>query len=220
MTHLDLTGTPECLRMNLYARRVVPTVVAALVVAFPVSLAGAVAAPYPSTLTMQHGLLFSNAVSNIPKWGTELTAAEARWVTIKSASDVDRWGVWKMGGESETVAVRSVNGGVTWKVAGPMLATDWAGGGLYYVSKVFGEGLKNVVMVSNSVIDVSTDGGRQWYQYVNTADNWNIKSYSTSAGMELRVGGASYAQLPKDSYALYLFNVAHHQWHRIRLSMS
>jgi hypothetical protein len=200
--------------MSLFARRVVPTVVAVLVVAFAVSLASAAAAPYPSALTMQHGLLFSNAVSNIPKWGTELTAAEVRWVTIKSVGGIDRWGVWKIGGESETVAVRSVNGGATWRVAGPMLATDWVGGGLYYVSKVFGEGLNTVVMVSNSVIDVSTDGGRQWYQYLNSADNWNMTPYSSAGVIELRISGASYSQLPKGDYALYDLNAKSHQWRR------
>lgn len=100
--------------------------------------------------------------------------------------------------------------------AGPMLATDWAGGGLYYVSKVFSESPTAVVMVSNSVIDVSTDGGHQWYQYLNTWDNWDITPYPTSGAIELRISGASYAKLPKGSYALYLLNVADHQWHRIR----
>ncbi len=206
--------------MNALSRKILPFFVVTLLVVPFWSAANAVTLPYPRTLTMQKGLLFSNAVSNIPKWGTELTAAEARWVTIQSKADDDRWGVWKIGGESETVAVRSADGGATWRVAGPMLATDWVGGSLYYVSKVFSDRRNSVVMVSNSVIDVSTDGGHQWYQYVNTADNWNMTSYSTGAGTELRVSGASYAQLPKGSYALYLLNVAHHQWRRQRLSMS
>jgi hypothetical protein len=206
--------------MNVFARRVVPTVIAVFVALFPLSVASAAPSPYPATLTMQHGLLFSNAVTNVPTWGTELTVAQAHWVTIKSARGVVQWGVWKPGGDPETIAVRSTNGGATWMVAGPMLATDWAGGSLFYVSKVFSWDLTDVVMVSNSVIDVSTDGGRQWYQYLNSADIWDIASYSTSGAIELRISGASYSQLPKDSYALYVLDVADHQWHRIGQSPS
>lgn len=113
--------------MNALSRKILPFFVVTLLVVPFWSAANAVTLPYPRTLTMQKGLLFSNAVSNIPKWGTELTAAEARWVTIQSKADDDRWGVWKIGGESETVAVRSADGGATWRVAGPMLATDWVG---------------------------------------------------------------------------------------------
>jgi hypothetical protein len=206
--------------MNTLARRVVPTVIVVLLFLSPLSVAGAVPPPYPATLTMQHGMLFSNSVNNAPKWGTELTAAQARWVTIKSSAGTIRWGVWRLDGISETFPVRSFNGGATWTEAGPMLATDWAGGSLFYVSKVFAEGPNAVVMVSNSVIDVSTDGGHQWYQYVNSADIWDIASSTTGGPIELRISGASYSQLPKSSYALYVLNVAHHQWHRVRQSVA
>jgi hypothetical protein len=91
---------------------------------------------------------------------------------------------------------------------------------LFYVSKVFAEGPNAVVMVSNSVIDVSTDGGHQWYQYVNSADIWDIASSTTGGPIELRISGASYSQLPKSSYALYVLNVAHHRWHRVRQSVA
>jgi hypothetical protein len=204
--------------MNVVARRVLPTIVATLVTLSPLSAASATPPPYPATLMMQHGMLFSNSVTNEPEWGTKLTAAEARWVTIKSAVGTDRWGVWRLDGVSETFPVRSVNGGATWTEAGPMLATDWAGGSLFYVSKVYSEGPHAVVMVSNSVIDVSTDGGRQWYQYLNSADIWDIASYPESGAIELRISGASYSQLPKGSYAVYVLNVADHQWRRIRQS--
>lgn len=208
------------MRINVFTRRVVVAVLATLVVALPFSYAGAIAPPYPATLTMQRGMLFSHSVDNEPRWGTKLSAAQAHWVTITSAMGTNRWGVWRLDGVSETFPVRSVDGGTTWREAGPLLATDWVGGGLYYVSKVFSEGPHTVVMVSNSVIDVSTDGGHRWYQYLNTWDNWDITAYATRGAIALRVTGASYARLPKGSYALYLLDVAHHQWHRVRQSMS
>jgi hypothetical protein len=206
--------------MNLLARTTMTAVVVILVASLPSSAASATPSPYRATLTMQHGLLFSNSVNDVPKRGVQLTAAQSQWVTIKSAAGLVQWGVWRPEGNPETIAVRSVNGGATWVVAGPMLATDWVGGSLYYVSKVFSEGPGAVVMVSNSVIDVSTDGGRQWYQYLNSADNWDIALYPTNGATELRISGASYSQLPKGSYALYVLNVAHHLWHRLRQTVT
>ncbi len=205
--------------MKALARKVLPATAAMLVSVLPVAVANATTSPFPLTLRMQHGMLFSHAVTNEPKWGTQLSAAQARWVTISSPAGRDRWGVWRLNGMSETFPVRSVNGGATWREAGPMLATDWVGGSLYYVSKVFSEGPAAVVMVSNSVIDVSTDAGRQWYQYLNSADTWDIASYSASGAIELRISGASYSQVPKGRYALYVLDAARHQWHRIRQSI-
>jgi hypothetical protein len=91
---------------------------------------------------------------------------------------------------------------------------------VYSVSKVFSEGPNAIVMVSNSVIDVSTGGGRQWYQYLNSADIWDIASYPADGLVELPISGASYSQLPKGSYALYVLSVARHQWHRVHQSIA
>ncbi len=75
-------------------------------------------------------------------------------------------------------------------------------------------------MVSNAVIDVTVDAGRHWYQYVNGADNWSFSRYTVSGGIGLRVGPASYATLPKASYAIYVLNLVHLRWVRIAQSLS
>ncbi len=185
-----------------------------VLVVLSVAGAGAASSPYPATLTMQRGLTESDAGTALP-WGTALTAAQARWVTLKSWGRTDRWGVWKEGGGPAEFPVRSTDGGARWTAAGPLLATDWVGGGIYMVNKVIPEGSSAVVIVSNAVIDVSTDSGRQWYQYVNGADNWMMAAHAVhGGGIGLRISPASYARLPKASYAIYVLNVAHHQWHR------
>ena len=177
-----------------------------------VNVAGAASSPYPATLTMQRGLTESAAGHALP-WGTTLTAAQDRRVTFRSSGPTYRWGVWKENGGPAQFPVRSVDGGARWTAVGPQLATDWVGGSLYFVSKVIANSSSSVVMVSNSVIDVTTDGGHQWYQYLNTADNWSIAAHAVSGGgIGLRVSPASYATLPKASYALYVLDVAHHQW--------
>jgi hypothetical protein len=179
-----------------------------------VNVAGAASSPYPATLTMQRGLTESAAGHALP-WGTTLSAAQARRVTLESSGPTYRWGVWKENAGPGQFPVRSVDGGTRWTAAGPQLATDWAGGSLYFVSKVISESSSSVVMVSNSVIDVTTDGGHQWYQYLNAADNWSIAAHAVSGGgIGLRVSPASYATLPKTSYALYVLDIARHLWRR------
>jgi hypothetical protein len=93
------------------------------------------------------------------------------------------------------------------------------GGGIYYVNRVISESSSAVVMVSNAVIDLTTDGGHQWYQYLNTADNWLITAHAVSGGIGLRIGPASYSSLPKSSYAIYVLDVAHHRWRRTGQSL-
>jgi hypothetical protein len=179
-----------------------------------IEVAGATSSPYPATLTMQRGLTESATAHTLP-WGTTLTAAQARRVTLRSSGTTYRWGVWKEYAGPGQFPVRSVDGGAHWTAAGPQLATDWAGGGIYFVSNVISESSSSVMMVSNAVIDVTTDGGHQWYQYLNGADNWLIAAHAVSGGgIGLRVSPASYATLPKTSYALYVLDVAHHQWRR------
>ena len=183
-----------------------------------VVVAGAAERPYPATLTMTRGLSQSSAAKALP-WGTRLTAVQARGVRYESTGPTFRWGVWYWG-PSETFPVRSVDGGAHWTAAGPMFATDWAGGSLYYVKKVFAESPAAVVMVSNSIIDVTTNGGHQWYQYLNAADNWVVAAHTvTAGGIAIRVSPTSYAQLPKGSYAIYVFDVPRHQWRRVQQSL-
>jgi hypothetical protein len=175
--------------------------------------------PYPATLTMQRGLTFSTVGRALP-WGTRLNAAQAREVTIKSPGGTYRWGVW-VTGHGPTFPVRSTDDGADWTAAGPQLATDWAGGSLYYVSKVISVSSSAAVMVSNSIMDITTDRGREWYQYLNAGDNWVMVAYPVSGEIGLRVSPTSYAtSLPKASYAIYEFEVAEHQWYRIRQSFT
>lgn len=186
---------------------------------FSVVPAGAALSPYPVTLTMHRGLADLVANHALP-WGTKLTAAQARWVTLRSSGDAYQWGVWRENGEPATFPVRSIDGGVHWMAAGPLLATDWAGGSLYYVGRVISESASSVVMVSNSVIDVTTDSGHHWFQYLNPDDIWSMSAHRVSGGgIGLRIAPASYSSLPKASYAIYVLDVAHHQWHRTAQSL-
>ena len=204
-------------------RRVRSVVGAALVLTvFSVTVAAAASSPYPATLTMQRGLTFSTTGHALP-WGAKLTVAQAHWVILKSPAlkgSAYRWGVWDENGLAGQFPVRSSDGGANWTAAGPQLSSDWAGGSLYYVSKVISERPSVVVMVSNSIIDLTTDSGHHWYQYLNAADNWTIAGRVVGGGgISLRIGPASYATLPKASYALYSLDVAHHRWHRIAESL-
>ncbi|MGA9078116.1 MAG: hypothetical protein WB383_07285 [Acidimicrobiales bacterium] len=191
-----------------------------LLVVLSVAGAGAASSPYPATLTMHRGLTMSYFVRALP-WGTALTAAQARWVTLTSSGRTDRWGVWKEDGGPPEFPVRSTDGGARWTTAGPLLATDWVGGGTYMITKVISEGSSAVVMVSDGVIDVSTDSGRQWYQWANAAGGWVMAAYAVpGGGIGLRISSSIYPRLPKTSYAIYVLNVAHHQWHRTMQSLS
>lgn len=199
-------------------RRTSCAFVGALVLAASlVNLAGATPSLYPATLKMQHGLYESSLARALP-WGTMLTVAQSRWVTVKSSGAVDQWGVWKQHGEAGQFPVRSTDGGAHWMAAGPQLASDWVGGGIYYVSKVIPEGLTSVVMVSNAVIDVTTDGGRQWYQYLNTASDWIMSAQVVKGGIGLRVRPFPDGDLPTGSFAIFVLDVTHHVWLRTRQS--
>ena len=183
-----------------------------------VTAVAAAASPFPATLTMQRGLFQPVGVSALP-WGTTLPAAQARGVKVESVGSTYRWGVWYKN-QSSTFPVRSADGGAHWTAAGPQLATDWAGGSLYYVTKVIAESPTAVVMVSNSIIDVTTDGGHRWCQYVNGGDNWVMVAHAVSGGgIGLRISFTSFAKLPKKSYAIYVLDVARHQWRRTEQSL-
>jgi hypothetical protein len=202
----------------LTARLVVVT--AALLSILGVSNATlAAASPYPATLVMQRGLTESAAVRPLP-WGTELPSSQIKWITIRSSGPGVEWGVWKQNGGPPEFPVRSLDRGVHWKAAGPLLATDWAGGGIFMVNRVIAESPWAVVIVSNAVIDVTTNKGLVWYQFVNGNDNWSIKSYPKQAGrIAIRVGPASYANLPKRSFAIYALDAVDHRWVQVKQTL-
>jgi len=142
-------------------------------------------------------------------------------VYLKSSGRTDRWGVWEEHGSPAEYPVRSTDGGARWMIAGPLLATDSVGGSIDYIDKVIPEGSSGVVMVSSAVIDVSTDSGHQWYQYGNGAGNWIMAAHAVhGGGIGLRISPASYMRLPEPSFAIYVLNVARHQWHRTVQSLA
>ena len=202
----------------LLRKCLIPVCVGLMLAVSSASVAAASSSPYPAKLTMKPGLLFSTTAYQPPSWGTVLTGAQARWVKFKSSGPKYRWGVWEEHGTARQFPVRSTDGGAHWKAAGPQLASDWAGGGIFYVIKVIPESPLSVVMVSNAVIDVTTDRGHQWYQYLNPASDWTMSAYAVSGGIGLRVRSTAY-QAPKGSHAFYVLDVAHHTWHRTRQSL-
>jgi hypothetical protein len=185
----------------------------------PGSAAGAKSSLYPATLKMQRGMYEGGArLARLP-WGQVIPASQSRWIAIKSSTAIDEWGVWQPNGDGGLYPVRSLDGGAQWTAAGPLLATDWAGGGIYYVGKVISDGPSSVVMVSNAVIDVTTDSGRQWYQYLNSASDWIISGQSFSVSIGIRIRPFPDGDLPKRSYAIYVLNTARHEWVRIAQSV-
>jgi len=185
----------------------------------PRSYLGAKTSPYPATLKMRRGLYDGGGHNPALPWGSVLPAPQSRWVDIKSSGPNDKWGVWRENGDAGLFPVRSADGGAHWTAAGPQLATDWAGGGIYFVNKVISEGPSSVVMVSNAVIDVTTDGGRHWYQYLNTASDWIISAQPVNGGIGLRVRPFPDGKFTKRSYAIYVLSTTHHEWIRTGVSV-
>ena len=185
----------------------------------PRSLGAAKSSPYPATLKMQRGMYEGGGHLPAPPWGKVIPASQSRWINIKSSAAIDEWGVWRPNGDGGLYPVRSLDGGVHWRAAGPLLATDWAGGGIYYVGKVISDGPSSVVMVSNAVIDVSTDAGHQWYQYLNPASDWIISGQNLSVSIGIRIRTFPDHGAPKRSYAIYVLNTARHEWVRTAQSI-
>jgi hypothetical protein len=179
----------------------------------PRSIVGAKAS-FPATLKMQHGMYeggFDVHVRGLP-WGTRLPAGQARWIKVKSPIASVEWGVWRDNGDGGLFPVRSTDGGVQWTAAGPQLANAWVGGGIYFVNRVISDGPTSVVMVSNAVIDVTTDGGRQWYQYLNGASDWIIVGQPVSVSIGLRIRFIPDGKFSKRGYATYVLNDTRHEW--------
>ncbi len=173
--------------------------------------------PFPRLLVMQRGLSQSSLVRARP-WGSPMATSQVTVVGVTPSQPRVEWGVWRRHDGPTLFPVRSLDGGHHWSAAGPMLATDWAGGSLFYVTRVLAQSASAVVMVSNAVIDVTTDAGHVWYQYVNELDNWSMTRATLAGGIGLRVGPTSYAQLPPHAFAIYRLEVAHHRWLRVRHS--
>jgi hypothetical protein len=170
---------------------------------------------FPATLVMRSGLAESGAV-RAPAWGSPIAQSQVAWIAPRSRCDGVEWGVWREGDTQPLFPVRSVDGGHDWEAAGPMLATDWAGGSLYYVNRVICDSRVAVTMVSGAVIDVSTDAGHQWYQYVHAMDDWSMTgAVLAHGGIGLRVRPASFSRLPPSDVATYRLDVARHRWLRV-----
>jgi hypothetical protein len=185
----------------------------------PMWVSGAKSSPYPATLKMQNGMYEGGGHFPAPQWGKVIPASQLRWITVKSPRATDEWGVWRPNGDGGLYPVRSLDGGVKWRAAGPLLATDWVGGGIYYVGKVISDGPSSVVMVSNAVIDVTTDAGHRWYQYLNPASDWIISKQNLIVSIGLRIRTVPEHGVPKQSYAIYVLNTARHEWVRTSQSL-
>lgn len=175
---------------------------------------------YPATLKMQRGMYEGGIDVHVRslRWGTILPAAQLRWIEIKSSRAAVEWGVWRVDGTGGLFPVRSVDGGARWRATGPQLANAWVGGGIYFVNKVMSDGPTSVVMVSNAVIDVTTDGGHHWFQYLNPDSDWIISAQAVSVSIGLRIRPFPDGILPKGSSATYVLNPTRHEWVRTALS--
>ena len=174
--------------------------------------------PFPSTLQASAGLLFAKDDTFISR-DTVLNARQAREVALTSSTGTTRWGVLNPRCGATQYPVRSLDAGRTWSVQGPALATDWAGGSLYCATATVAVSASEVIYVSDSVIDVTTDAGLHWFQYVWAADDWSMSRHDFAGGVVgLRVGPDRWAagsSMPVHSYALYEYLVGQHRWHRV-----
>lgn len=178
--------------------------------------------PFPVAIFMQHGLTTIKAVKP-PAWGTAIAASDVKWITHRSLPSTVEWAVWAKDGGPETFPIVSTDHGHTWTVAGPMLATNRSGGAIFGVTRVFSEGPTSVVMVSNAVIDVTTDSGHHWFQFLNPRDDWSMTRATVPAGTSgigLRIAPAPNSKLPKSDYAVYRLVVSQHRWLRISESVT
>jgi hypothetical protein len=76
------------------------------------------------------------------------------------------WSVWC--DLAAQFPVVSTDGGRQWRVAGPLVASDWAGGSMFYVSKVTAYSAEVVAMTGAGVTDTTFDGGRTWFQFATS----------------------------------------------------
>jgi hypothetical protein len=161
--------------------------------------------PFPSALVLMKGLQYSSTNPALP-WGVAIPQSQIKNVKVRNSGSHVSWGVWDK--EAAQFPVRSVDRGLHWEAAGPQLANDWAGGSLFYVTKVFYESPTSVVMVSNYVVDVTVDAGHTWYQYLNSSGySWAIVKRDGRYGrIDLYVSLANYrhSQLDHAKYELQL----------------
>ena len=175
--------------------------------------------PFPAQLTMSRGVTFPIKVAALP-WGTPIATTQNLWVTLKARAPGVEWGVWDKSGGSSQFPVRSTDGGIHWRAAGPLLSTHWSGGDRFRVVGVFTHGAASVVMVSAASVDVSTDGGHQWYEARVPNDIWSMTSVTFAAGTYgLRVEPLWAAPFSSSPFAVYLLDSTHHQWIRVQQSL-
>ncbi|MFI5034619.1 MAG: hypothetical protein ACHQFZ_00235 [Acidimicrobiales bacterium] len=98
-----------------------------------------------------------------------------------------QWSVWC--DQAAQFPVVSSDGGRHWRVAGPLIANDWAGGSLFYVSKVTAFSPDVVAMTGVGVIDTTFDGGRTWHQLATSlsmAGAWRMSIVRFEGGTGAR----------------------------------
>lgn len=171
---------------------------------------------FPRHVPVEKGLEFSREFTFLAR-GTVLTPGQARGVEDVSGSVV-RWGVYHA--QASQYPVRSRDAGRTWMVMGPSLSGDWAGGSTFLVTESFALNEDCVYYASNSVIDLSMNAGRTWYQAINVTFAWSITPHVFSGNVlgfraTGRPGGAPSL---RHDVALYVLDLAHHQWRRLSLT--
>jgi len=73
------------------------------------------------------------------------------------------WRIYQNDRNSGQCPIETTNHGRTWRVARWVLATDWAGGSLYFVSHLTMISANEVLAWGSSSLDVTSDAGRTWY---------------------------------------------------------
>lgn len=138
-----------------------------------------------------------------------------------------RWSVWC--DVTAQFPVESTDGGRRWVVAGPLLANDWVGGSMYYVSRVSAYAARVVAMAGNGVVDTTFDGGRTWYQFATSASMaglWTMvmvpsKGAARERSPELVMHVADRNPLPtqRAGSAVYVTSNEGRTWTRLRQTL-
>jgi hypothetical protein len=120
-------------------------------------------AEFPDHLTAQRWTSSSPPVTQSVTFGAEMQVVDPGAALCPNvAPPSSHWNVWCDGPAQFPV---TYSGRDSWSDAGPLLATDWAGGSLYIVTHVTSCSTAVAAMVGQGVVDTTFDGGRQWYQF-------------------------------------------------------
>jgi hypothetical protein len=167
---------------------------------------------FAATITASH-LRESTSLSKTLHFGSEVPfEPHVRRICENVSQEIDQWSVWCDGAAQYPVV--SVDRGSQWVIAGPVLANDWAGGGIYYTTHVTACDAHIVAITASGVTDTSFDGGRTWYQFgsaFSLTGFWTMtvigcagSTRGTGTGVELRVV-SNVAGAPRESgWATYV----------------